>query len=180
MSASKKKPTTPEMAAAGERLRNLLAPLISKKYGSVENFAAEYTGIDQKDTLTKSAVSQWWKSGQVSYAKRRFCVEKLGVSLDEIDRALDVRRPEDPAGIAAAHKHFDAARARGELPRYDTNGQPVYAKNLSPEAAELVRLISEADTSQSVTSDSWKHLAGVVREMMRGGKGKPVNVALPD
>lgn len=60
-------------------------------------------------------------------------------------------------------------------PSHKTPSSEPAALGLSPDAQQLVELIRQADTSQSITSDSWKQLTGIVKTMMKpSGPAAPV------
>src|SRR3546814_18908024 len=76
----------------------------------------------------------------------------------------------DPRLIEGYSAVMPTAQPDHKTPPSEPAGQ-----GLSPDAMQLVELIREADTSQSVTSDSWKQLAGIVKTMMKpSGPTEPV------
>src|SRR3546814_3347038 len=89
------------------------------------------------------------------------CSSDLRIGKDKIEALvqyfLDVVPPE-PWGLPlTAHPAASSGSSSG----------PSLHGTLSPEAQHLVDLIRTADTSQSVSADSWKQLAGIVKAMMK-------------
>lgn len=72
---------------------------------------------------------------------------------DENARKLEIAGGKAPGWLDQTDD--EPIGAYEDLPRYDTKGQPVYAKDLSPEASELVRLIEEAEGSGAVVAEGW-------------------------